>query len=560
MKSILHFLSIASMLMTSAAASAAPGTNNQKPDYIVLDDATTIMSRADEATGPWTPEGDVKWYMRASNALATLFNLVVDSRIQGNAMDIYYAEDGAVYMNRPVNNILGNRYIKGTINATGDDITFDFPQTLGIKSNGEKLNLYLGKITARNSETPDLIEEVILCDDQTYHMSIAADGSLKPATGYEETLIGYFIDGQFTGFGDYGYEITLQNDKALTPPDGLKTTTCTWECNGEPTEHSVYTGVGNYAKIGFDGDDVWIQGTSGIMPEAWIKGKRQNDGSITFDSMQLLGLYKPQHTPLTWLYVYGVKFAPGGSEDEPELVLATPTESYTLKKESDTSYSCSIPVVQGTRETINKTFMTLTFAFTQRVDNPVMVISDKLGQPATPQTPYVLAAMSFGDGIYYVHYAIPQTDTDGLLMDPEQLFYEIYIDGEQFTVMPETYPGAPAEGYKLVPYRFTDDMQNILSAWIEGSPNHDLITYVPIEKTVAVRSVYLAGGERHESGLMTINIADGIESVSEDESPVISTEYRSISGARVNSDYRGLRLKTELRTDGSRTTVKEIAR
>lgn len=560
MKSILHFLSIASMLMTSAAASAAPGTNNQKPDYIVLDDATTIMSRADEATGPWTPEGDVKWYMRASNALATLFNLVVDSRIQGNAMDIYYAEDGAVYMNRPVNNILGNRYIKGTINATGDDITFDFPQTLGIKSNGEKLNLYLGKITARNSETPDLIEEVILCDDQTYHMSIAADGSLKPATGYEETLIGYFIDGQFTGFGDYGYEITPQNDKALTPPDGLKTTTCTWECNGEPTEHSVYTGVGNYAKIGFDGDDVWIQGTSGIMPEAWIKGKRQNDGSITFDSMQLLGLYKPQHTPLTWLYVYGVKFAPGGSEDEPELVLATPTESYTLKKESDTSYSCSIPVVQGTRETINKTFMTLTFAFTQRVDNPVMVISDKLGQPATPQTPYVLAAMSFGDGIYYVHYAIPQTDTDGLLMDPEQLFYEIYIDGEQFTVMPETYPGAPAEGYKLVPYRFTDDMQNILSAWIEGSPNHDLITYVPIEKTVAVRSVYLAGGERHESGLMTINIADGIESVSEDNSPVITTEYHSISGACVNSDYRGLKLKTEVHADGSRTTIKEIAR
>lgn len=560
MKSILHFLSIASMLMTSAAASAAPGTNNQKPDYIVLDDATTIMSRADEATGPWTPEGDVKWYMRASNALATLFNLVVDSRIQGNAMDIYYAEDGAVYMNRPVNNILGNRYIKGTINATGDDITFDFPQTLGIKSNGEKLNLYLGKITARNSETPDLIEEVILCDDQTYHMSIAADGSLKPATGYEETLIGYFIDGQFTGFGDYGYEITPQNDKALTPPDGLKTTTCTWEYNGEPTEHSVYTGVGNYAKIGFDGDDVWIQGTSGIMPEAWIKGKRQNDGSITFDSMQLLGLYKPQHTPLTWLYVYGVEFAPGGDENEPELVYATPTESYTLKKESDTSYSCSIPVVQGTRETINKTFMTLTFAFTQRVDNPVMVISDKLGQPATPQTPYVLAAMSFGDGIYYVHYAIPQTDTDGLLMDPEQLFYEIYIDGEQFTVMPETYPGAPAEGYKLVPYRFTDDMQNILSAWIEGSPNHDLITYVPIEKTVAVRSVYLAGGERHESGLMTVNISDGIESVSEDNSPVITTEYHSISGACVNSDYRGLRLKTEVHADGSRTTIKEIAR
>lgn len=344
MKSILHFLSIASMLMTSAAASAAPGTNNQKPDYIVLDDATTIMSRADEATGPWTPEGDVKWYMRASNALATLFNFVVDSRIQGNAMDIYYAEDGAVYMNRPVNNILGNRYIKGTINATGDDITFDFPQTLGIKSNGEKLNLYLGKITARNSETPDLIEEVILCDDQTYHMSIAADGSLKPATGYEETLIGYFIDGQFTGFGDYGYEITPQNDKALTPPDGLKTTTCTWECNGEPTEHSVYTGVGNYAKIGFDGDDVWIQGTSGIMPEAWIKGKRQSDGSITFDSMQLLGLYKPQHTPLTWLYVYGVKFAPGGSEDEPELVLATPTESYTLKKRAIQAIHAPFPL------------------------------------------------------------------------------------------------------------------------------------------------------------------------------------------------------------------------
>lgn len=517
MKSILHHLSIASLLMTSVAASGATAPTGQKPDYIVLDEgATTAMSRADEATGPWTPEGEVKWYFRTSNAIATLLDWVIDSRISGNATDIYYAEDGSVYMNRPINNILGNAYIKGTLNAARDEIAFDFPQTLWVSKNGDRHNLYLGEITARDPESPELIEEVKLAASQTYRISIAADGSLKPAAGYEETLIGYFVDNQFTGFGDYGYEITPQNDKVLTPPDGLRTTTCSWENNGAPSEESVFTGVGNYAKIGFDGDDVWIQGTSGVMPETWIKGKRQSDGSITFDSMQLLGLYESDDAPMTWLYVYGVKITPGDDEEMPEVIYATPTENFTMKKESETNYSCAVSVAQGKHETINDTFQTLSFAFTQRVDNPLMSLSDKLGQPATPQTPYVLTAMSFGDGIYYVHYAIPQTDTDGLLMDPEQLFYEIYIDGEQFTVMPETYPGAPTEGYKLVPYRFTDDMQNILSAWIEGSPNHDLITYVPIEKTVAVRSVYLAGGERHESGLMTINIADGIESVSED--------------------------------------------
>lgn len=85
--------------------------------------------------------------------------------------------------------------------------------------------------------------------------------------------------------------LTANNAQVVTPPAGLEVRLHEASLVSLGTEAGDYT-YGNSAypvSIGFDGDDAYLQGLFYFAPEAWIKGKHNADGSITFANNQYLG-------------------------------------------------------------------------------------------------------------------------------------------------------------------------------------------------------------------------------------------------------------------------------
>ncbi|MCQ2242763.1 MAG: hypothetical protein MJZ32_00730 [Bacteroidaceae bacterium] len=122
-------------------------------------------------------------------------------------------------------------------------------------------------------------------------------------------------------FADVFYNVFVEPMGAdrtiVVPPAGLETkeysTTVKSLANYEYAK-KPYT-----ARIGFDGDDAYIQGLFFYAPSAWLKGTRNADGSITFVKNQYLGTVQG----------FDVYVVP--CSDEEEDVPADIYDSFTLK-------------------------------------------------------------------------------------------------------------------------------------------------------------------------------------------------------------------------------------
>ena len=103
-------------------------------------------------------------------------------------------------------------------------------------------------------------------------------------------------------FVNYYQGMTLSKhlDQVIEVPEGLTTDeyiytfTTSYDGNNEEGQTIV--------NIGFDGDDVYIQGLWDIMPEAWIKG-RMVDGKLVIDLPQLLGDYEEEYLGVYPIYL-----------------------------------------------------------------------------------------------------------------------------------------------------------------------------------------------------------------------------------------------------------------
>ena len=78
-----------------------------------------------------------------------------------------------------------------------------------------------------------------------------------------------------------------QEKTVVTPPDGLHTES--WLLTAQRYDATEYT-VDAFlsVNIGFDGQDVYVQGLNMYLPEAWVKGTR-NGNQLTFATNQYYG-------------------------------------------------------------------------------------------------------------------------------------------------------------------------------------------------------------------------------------------------------------------------------
>ena len=263
-----------------------------------------------------------------------------------------------------------------------------------------------------------------------------------------------------TGFyeeNNYGYRVinlipqivkSVPAEELVTPPGGLVTKD--YLLSGS----SLATGTDNLLlKVGFYGNDVYIQGLCPLLPDAWVKGTLSGS-QIIFPKWQFLGESEEMTRALQEaLEKQGI--------DVP--VVRKKTFLYSLNMET---YAIDDVVLQYDKDSGNMTmtdgimilglsrvFPELAFGIYQNI-----LISPITEKSATPSAPSISAFFAVDNG-YCLAFSVPVVDEEGSGMLPDKLYYRILTENDgqasALTFKPADYETLQ-NTLSLIPYGFTD--------------------------------------------------------------------------------------------------------
>lgn len=153
-----------------------------------------------------------------------------------------------------------------------------------------------------------------------------------------------------------------------------------------------------------------------------------------------------------------------------------------------------------------------------------------------------------------VSVEIPCLDVDGNFIDPANLYFQMYINGEVYTFEPSDYHYFELpEPMTELPYGFTCYEIYMYST---GMWSIDFFGEEP--ETIGVQTISKAGGETMMSDVVTF-VTTGVENVSASEE-IVSERYFNLSGMPVGEDYKGVVIRNTRYADGSSVNTKLMRR
>lgn len=347
----------------------------------------------------------------------------------------------------------------------------------------------------------------------------------------------YNSDGTFTGAGEGNINWNVFDTTLPTPPAGTETTQ--YVCNTTDAWGNVSNRI---VEFGTAGDELWIKGLYGYFSDSWIKGKIDGD-KVTFATDQYLGIYT---TEMYYYFFQAADWEEGISEwGDPEIHYI-PQASVTLTKEGD--------------KYVADKAMLMTFGM--KTANPGMPSGSVLLKPTfapyneVPATPANPAITFVGD--YYAPWGrsvginIPATDTEGNFINPDNMYYNIFINGELFTFTPEVY-AALTEPMTDIPYTFSETGVVVTN---DGSADHTITLMMEETPVIEVQSAYTVNGETRKSAKVG---TAGIETANVAAPEVVTTEWYNLQGVRIDSPAAGtIAIRRDRFSDGSVKTAKII--
>jgi hypothetical protein len=205
------------------------------------------------------------------------------------------------------------------------------------------------------------------------------------------------------------------------------------------------------------GNEVYFQGMSQYLPEAWVKGTLEGS-QVTFAANQLMGTYG----------AYGESYFFYNGE-----------AVFTYDAEADTySATGEIYGVLGGQY------------YDGRYKDPVLNrVTEVAGVPATP-TISGIEETTYGD---VVDFNIPLVDVNGNAMLASKLSYQFFVDNEDTPLVFTTaYFDKLTEDMTVIPYGFTDNY-DFYDNYIYLNMPHD--TWVRL----GMQTIYTGGGEENKS-------------------------------------------------------------
>jgi len=489
------------------------------------------------------PEGKLINLTRSGEAYYSYLGSLSQGKYSGMASEMVECENGEVYLKNPVSQLATNLYIKGRKET--DRIVFDLPQVVYLESYYGTIYPY--KLTnCVYSETDDTfypvnsqkaIEQNLPQVEDTFVLEIGADGSMHytaPAEG--DVIVGLVsVDGdKWVGYGEIESLWEPVDYAVVAVPADLETTdVAVWSA-----------GEGHYAKIGFDGDDVYMQGMFTKLPSAWIKGVREGE-KITFASSQYTGVYNVYNCHTFFVAAnYEIITNPTTGALTPILTFANEITFEYYPEES--------AMMAGENQTATLGGLPDEVAYLEYLREPVIewFPADMSYDPVAPKVLEYDYSEKYGD--LCVRFDLPLENKDGKLLDKNNIYYSFFVDGELFTFTKDVYT------------RFETDMSLFRYDWTDGrdimfiNGVHEAWFYFNAPKEVGIKAYYMKDGVTLGESMVSVASA-GVEDVTVDNSAeVAGVEFYTPDGRRVANPATGLYIRLVRYSDGSVKTSKVV--
>lgn len=306
--------------------------------------------------------------------------------------------------------------------------------------------------------------------DSDIHGYVLDDGSIYIDEWMYKVLstgdyAGYYLNPCYVGGSTFTPSDPIT---VVTPPEGLVTEEYALSARNYDDDADVMGSV----FIGFDYEDVYIQGLCTWIPEAWVKGTL--DGTtITFPYGQYLGIYDDTYD----MYLN---------------TLMSQNVVFTYDAEA------------GTLTAQNEFFLidNASYYFDSYRGCVLTKVLEKATMPANPEITGLTDTGSYG---MVIDFSIPNVDVNGDALASSKLYYIIYSDIEHeiapLTFTPETHTKL-TENITEIPYGFTEGWDFYSSRIYLNE------LYSEDWNNIGIQSIYYGGGETNATEIQWYHIKD----------------------------------------------------
>ena len=406
-------------------------------------------------------------------------------------------------------------------------------------NSGEAVRMYAGNMMTISSPDKTIVKVVFNMTGAENQMKLTAnEGNYSFANGVgtwkgesnqvvfsvpNESGMQARIQSMLLFYIDYSSTLVEVPKELIADPyllEGMFEDLAYWE---PPVQHSMTV------NIGFLDDEVYFQGLSQRIPEAWVKGKLV-DGKVSVPEWYM-GSY------IMHIFI----------DIENQLKFSGAEFNYN---EATGQFTCA------KYETLDPTVQSISMAGVESYTN--LAISKMAATPATPANPEIEVFNGVGSN-RFLTFEIKQQDTEGKQLVAKNLGYIIYIEKggvqSQLTFTKDLYRKL-TEDMTVVPYGFTSTNFRINRVnLLQGG------TEIRSWNKIGIQSVYTVGTTVNASEVVWKDLEQyWIEGIGEVGTTEEVVTYYDMQGRLADAHAKGLLLKQVRQADGTVKTIKVMRR
>lgn len=478
-----------------------------------------------------TPDGTAYEYALTT----TYYDPQMDEFVTHSAIKSNVVIDGDdVYVQNFVTSYKYDTWIKGTINEYRNAVVFDNPQVYYEDNNG-----YLYYVSLAYADANDDIH----ADTESDEFEMDWDDATGTFWSDDLEICIVNEDGGVFSY-NWGYSYERFTDTLVVAPEDI-----VFNPYSLRYENAYKYYVPEMVYIARDGNDFYFKGLSTKTPEALVKGELIGD-SIYIASGQYVGLYDGQY----YLYTKGAAYK--GLDNDGYPIYRSKDYCVMYYDEANDSFygpdGFLITLGKARNAIYSQSFPTQT----------IIRFYEVAATPAVPDIRGWDVDMTYGISTSMT-YVVPVEDVDGNYINPDSLFYRVFLNGELFEFDKDWYPAFVDP--VLVNSKFSDrGMTSRQRTDCSGSYHvlafdHDMSLGVD---SIALQSLYFMGGETRYSDYCVYVTADGskhtlpsgqtgIAAITNDNRNAVAVKYIDLSGRQMSASGKGIGIRQTIMSDGT---------
>lgn len=393
------------------------------------------------------------------------------------------------------------------------------PNRFWSTKNGPQLRVYSGTLTFE-APVGKVIKKIVFNNGKWNAGNSADSGTFEGEvwTGEAKTVVVTIAGNtQINSIEVYPTDFV---PTAVEAPEGLVTDTYIFQARSEKPYYDP-ADLTLWVKAGFDGDDVYIQGLAAdynsSTSELWVKATKNEAGQYVIPANQFMG------SVAFWMSTIDCYFtAVDAQGNMVDAVLDYDAEKCQFTTDQPLVINASL-----TELTPQQTFTGVTITKFNEV-------------AATPADP-TMNSLTFDEWSHYITFYIPQVGTEGETLNPQKLFYTIWIQGvdgvNPYVFSPDMYWGFDGDTTELPWSQYYSTWDNAHSIYFYD----DAAVFEGWAK-VGVQSIYYGGDEVRKSAISWIETPfyTGIDNITNGQTT--GKAIYNISGQRIAAPAKGLNI------------------